>query len=138
MERQRAHRRKIRYERHAALRARARLGGADLRIHRADVGDAWRRRRRCGPRVAEEFGGIPDEALLAAWMAEVVADAVVFVRADGVGLVDLHQADRIDVRHRAASRAPSSASMIGHSSVAPSRQRWTRWPSARFIARSSA
>ena len=60
------------------------------------------------------------------------------VRADGVGLLDFHPADRIDVGHRVPSITPSRVSMIGHWSVDPSAQQCTRCDSACFIACSSA
>ena len=115
-------RRDPRLERHAADGARARRGGLNLRVHRADVVGARAWCRRCALQRLEERLRIGRESLEAARVAEVVGGAVVRMGAGRVFFLDGHPADRIQVRHRAPPPAPSSASMIGHSSAAPSRQ----------------
>ena len=142
--------REVRLERHAALRARRRAppaGSPDPSGRRScarPARPAPSRPQRAVP--GHEFAWRGLESLEAAGMAEVIGLPPIADEPGGLGRVDAHPADRVDVfgcrrrgrglRHRVLQL--SSASMIGQSSAAPSRHECTRVCSARFMRSSSA
>ena len=94
------------FERHAADRASARTGLADLRMHRAGVDRAFRLRpcRRLRGAPCRYFSGSAMNLFAATGAAEVVDAVSMRVAVRRRRGIDLHAADRIGHGHRLAVR----------------------------------